>query len=115
MEEENMKNTMDSIADEEEEEEEFSEDEEKLSSSTSSGSEDWPSTNVEQHGMKLSRAASKVTFKLKLILVYHKNVTMKQTRKSSCLSVHSQYRVKLPSKRRNSSKVFIYLFIYLCY
>ena len=72
MEEENMKNTMDSIADEEEEEEEFSEDEEKLSSSTSSGSEDWPSTNVEQHGIKLSRAASKVTFKLKLILVYHK-------------------------------------------
>ena len=59
MEEENMKNTMDSIADEEEEEE-FSEEEEKLSSSTSSGTEDWPSTNVEQHGIKLSRATSKV-------------------------------------------------------
>lgn len=88
-----MKNIMDSIADEEEE---FSEDEEKLSSSTSSGSEDWPPTNVEQHGVKLSRTASKVTFKLKLILVYHKNVTIKQRRTSSCLLVHSQYRVKLP-------------------
>lgn len=64
MEEENMKNTMDSIAD------------------------------VEQHGIKLSRAASKVTFKLKLILVYHKNVTIKQRRTSSYFSVH-QYRVKL--------------------
>lgn len=43
-----------------EEKEEFSEDVESDGSSVSSKSEDWPSATDEQHGIKLSRAASKV-------------------------------------------------------
>lgn len=44
----------------EKEEDEFSEDDEQDRSSASSESGEWPNTTVEQHGLKLSRTASKV-------------------------------------------------------
>ncbi|KAL9972869.1 hypothetical protein ACROYT_G019251 [Oculina patagonica] len=59
MEEKKENNTINFPPVEEKEEDEFSEDDEQDRSSASSESGEWPNTTAEQHGLKLSRTASK--------------------------------------------------------
>ena len=74
-----------------EEEEEFSEDDEQDRSSSSSESEEWNNTAVEQHGSKLSRAASKVR-----LMMLQTNPTGKYAANSTYLLQDGKYRISPP-------------------